>query len=109
VCAISVAGPGPYPPPVDNDNYDLYPVLQPALTEIDFLEVCYLFTMEGFKLAEQLRLIKTEIEDSCGQGIEPDCSFALMRQQEKLLEYSSLLARTPLRCQAFLPSIISLQ
>jgi len=94
---------------VDNDNYYPYPVLEPAVTEIDFLEVCSLFTTEGWKLAEELRLIKSEIEERCGPGIEPDCSFALMRQQEKLLEYSGLLARTPLSCRPLLPSYFSLQ
>jgi hypothetical protein len=109
VCALNVTAPGPYPPPADNDDYYLYPVLQPVLTEIDFPEICSPFTTEGERLAEEIRLIKSEIEDQCGLGIEPDCSLALMHKQEKLLEYSRLLLRTPFGCQALLPSLISLQ
>lgn len=107
VCTASfvlpAAPPVPYARPKDNDDYYLYPAQRP-----DALENCSLFATEGTPLVAELRMLKSEILDKCSQGIEPDCSDAKMRQQAALLEYSGLLTRTPFKCQAFLPSYISL-
>ena len=69
---------------------------------------CSLFTTQAASITTELRMLQSEERDACRHNPRSHaCLSAQGRHQAKLLEYSMLLAQTPVSCQGLMPSYIS--
>jgi hypothetical protein len=69
---------------------------------------CSVFTTQAASITTELRMLQSEERDACRHNpASHACLSAQARHQAKMLEYSMLLARTPVACQALMPSYIS--
>jgi hypothetical protein len=102
----------PPAPSVVRHNAPLIVAALPARRQISSLACepnCALFTTEAAGITAQLRMLRLDEDVACGQNpASHACLSAQAAHQAKLLEYSALLAQTPIRCQALMPSYGSL-
>jgi hypothetical protein len=69
---------------------------------------CSVFTTQAASITTELRMLQSEERDACRHDpASHACLSAQARHQMKMLEYSALLAQTPVSCQGLMPPYIS--